>query len=70
MPTTPVIPSARIMLSTSGTPASLSFQSTNGVNRYAAPIERSISPSVITNTCPAAMIARKQKYGSSDLKLL
>ena len=50
--------SATITAGTSGRPASVSFQYTNGVNRYSAPIDRSISPSVITNTCPAAMIAR------------
>ncbi len=36
--------------------------------RYIAPIDRSISPSVITNTSPIAMIPRKQKYGSRFLK--
>ena len=49
---------ATITAGTSGRPASVSFQYTNGVNSHSAPIDRSISPSVITNTCPAAMIAR------------
>jgi hypothetical protein len=39
------------------------------VNRYTAPTDRSISPLIITNTWPAAMIANGAKYGSSDLKL-
>ena len=37
------------------------------MNRYIAPIDRSISPRVITNTWPAAMIAYGAKYGSSAL---
>ena len=41
----------------------------NGANRYIAPIERSISPQIITNTWPAAMIAYGAKNGSSVLKL-
>ena len=36
--------SARITLGTSGIPAVVSFQNMNGVNRYSAPIDRSISP--------------------------
>ena len=39
------------------------------MNRYTAPIERSISPLIITNTSPAAMIANGAKNGSRDLKL-
>ncbi len=53
--------SERMRLGMSGIPALDSLTYTNGVNSHSAPIDRSISPSVITNTCPAAMIARKQK---------
>ena len=35
---------------------------------YIAPIERSISPRIITNTSPAPRIASGAKYGSSVLK--
>ncbi len=35
-----------------------------------APLDRSISPRIITNTSPAARIASGAKYGSRVLKLL
>jgi hypothetical protein len=38
------------MLGMSGTPALLMMCYQNGVNRHMAPIERSISPRIITNT--------------------
>ena len=61
--------SAKMMLRYSGIPAWWNRCQMNGVNRYTAPTERSISPRIITNTSPAAMIASGAKYGSSDLKL-
>ena len=41
----------------------------NGASRYVAPIDRSISPRIITNTSPAPRIANGAKNGSSVLKL-
>ena len=67
-PSRPAIRSDAITAGTSGSGPD-SFQYRIGTNRYMPPIDRSISPSVITNTSPAAMIASGAKYGRIVLKL-
>ena len=61
--------SVRMMLGYSGNPGVMELVPDERARTgRSAPIDRSISPRIITNTSPAAMIAYGAKYGSRVLK--